>query len=345
MSQKLKECTFLSKDELDEAIYIVQSSTLAIKSWKCHILRSLNQDQARHDSLELLDHETVLIVNDWAMKFLPQKYRESQSDWFGKRGISWHISVVYWKREGTLQWQGFIHIIQSSSQDSCAVVCILQDVLTALKQQHPSIKKAYFKQDNAACYHSAETILASPIISKSSGVKIVRIDFSDPQGGKGAADRLAATCKAHVRAFVNEGNDVTNASQFKDALLSRGGIQGVRVACLQAIVEMTSGEGSPKIPNISKLNNFEFHEKYIRVWRSYGIGKGKEIKISQQSTGITNSFTNAMIKLHIRFHSYTFICHSSTISLIIQFSFLIHLFNRSDFHSYIHYPFDSIFNT
>ena len=39
-----------------------------------------------------------------------------------------------------------------------------------------------------------------------------RIDFSDPQGGKGAADCLPATCKAHVRIFINEGHDVTNAN-------------------------------------------------------------------------------------------------------------------------------------
>jgi hypothetical protein len=39
-------------------------------------------------------------------------------------------------------------------------------------------------------------------------VKIARIDFSDPQGGKGAADRLAATCKNDIRAYINEGNDV-----------------------------------------------------------------------------------------------------------------------------------------
>lgn len=219
------------------------------------------------------------------MKFIPQKYRESQTDWFGKRGISWHISVVYWKLNGVLQWQGFVHIIQSSSQDSCAVVAIMQDVLVALKQQNPSIKTAYFRQDNAACYHSAETILACPVISKVTGVQIMQIDFSDPQGGKGAADRLAATCKAHIRAFINEGNDVTNASQLNDALLSCGGVRGVRVTCRQSIQETSNMESIPKIPNISKLNNFEFHEGFMKAWRAYGIGEGKEIKISKQDKG------------------------------------------------------------
>ena len=34
------------------------------------------------------------MVMDLAMKFLPRKFREGQSDWYGKRGILWHISVA-----------------------------------------------------------------------------------------------------------------------------------------------------------------------------------------------------------------------------------------------------------
>ena len=51
------------------------------------------------------------------MKFLAQMYQQSQSDWFGKRGISWHISVVYRHIIGELQSRGFIHLIQYCSQD------------------------------------------------------------------------------------------------------------------------------------------------------------------------------------------------------------------------------------
>ena len=92
IERRSKDCNF---DAKDEAVYTIQSAMLAIQSWKCHILRSWSQDQARFDILDIVDEQTILIVNDWAMKFLPQKYRESQSDWFGKRGILWHISVVH----------------------------------------------------------------------------------------------------------------------------------------------------------------------------------------------------------------------------------------------------------
>ena len=84
----------ISCDEKDELKYVVSQAEKCIQTWKAHLLRSINQDQARLDALDMLDANSVLLVLDWAMKFLPRKYRESQANWFGKRGISWHIAVA-----------------------------------------------------------------------------------------------------------------------------------------------------------------------------------------------------------------------------------------------------------
>ena len=60
----------------------------SINSWKFHLLRSVNQDMAREHLLSFLPDDTVFIYLDWAMKWLPAKYRESQSFFFGKKGLS-----------------------------------------------------------------------------------------------------------------------------------------------------------------------------------------------------------------------------------------------------------------
>lgn len=135
---KATTTNFSNIDDRDEVAYLqVKSSKLAIESWQCHILRSVNQNQARIDLPARLDDESVLIIDDWAMKLIPQKYRESQADWFGKRGMSWHISVVYYRINGVIHWQAFVHIIESCKQDSYAVVPIMQDVLATLKKEYP----------------------------------------------------------------------------------------------------------------------------------------------------------------------------------------------------------------
>ena len=153
---------------------------------------SRNRPQARIDAINALDEHSDLIVSNWAMKFIPQRYRESQQDWFGKRGMSWHIAVVFRQIDETLQSQSFVYLMQSSAQDSLRVVHIWQHILKAINDENTGISQVYMRQDNAGCYHSNHTILASNIIEKSTGVHIKQIDFSDLQGRKGTADRLEA---------------------------------------------------------------------------------------------------------------------------------------------------------
>ena len=41
--------------------------------------------------------EQALIIMDWVMKFLPLKYRVTQGERFGKKGLSWHVTAVITK--------------------------------------------------------------------------------------------------------------------------------------------------------------------------------------------------------------------------------------------------------
>ena len=103
-------------------------------------------------------------------------------------------------------------------------------MLQTLKTEHPEIIQAFFRQDNAGCYHCSNTVSALACMEKKVGIKVMRIDFSDLQGGKGAADRFAATCKCHIRIYINKGHNIITAEEMREALLSHGGISGVRVA-------------------------------------------------------------------------------------------------------------------
>ena len=79
-----------SKEYQEDLLYDFEQARTDILQWKAHILRSVNQDKAKQDVMRNLnrDESSALVVMDWAMKFLQVKYREKQSDWFAKRGIS-----------------------------------------------------------------------------------------------------------------------------------------------------------------------------------------------------------------------------------------------------------------
>ena len=105
---------------------------------------------------------------DWAMKSLPTRYREKQSQGFGKRGLSWHISCVHVisKVDGKLRTQSFAHIFDNCSQDWYAVVSIVENILKTIGDQNPNISAAYLRSDEGACYHNNMTMAACQDISK-----------------------------------------------------------------------------------------------------------------------------------------------------------------------------------
>ena len=120
--------------------YEFRESLNDIKAWKAHLLRSCKQEEAKQDVLNKLDSETYLIIMDWAMKFLKMQYREKMSDFFSKRGRSWHVSAVV-TSQGSLQTEGskfevecYVHLFNSCTENSFAVLSIIENLLHTIKE-------------------------------------------------------------------------------------------------------------------------------------------------------------------------------------------------------------------
>ena len=77
-----------SQEQKHDLLYDFERSKNYIFLWKSHALRSVNRESAKQEALQSLDSQSVLVVIDWAMKFLQMKYREKQSEWFANRGLS-----------------------------------------------------------------------------------------------------------------------------------------------------------------------------------------------------------------------------------------------------------------
>ena len=87
--------SFCSYQEEKEELQHDRSNAIdKIEAWKAHILRAVHQDVAKEDILNSMTPQQVLIIMDWAMKFLPLKFRETQGEWFGKKGRSCHVTAV-----------------------------------------------------------------------------------------------------------------------------------------------------------------------------------------------------------------------------------------------------------
>lgn len=275
----------VTSEELARLQFEYKNAVKSITDWKSHILRTINQDQAKQDVLNSLDQENCFVIMDWAMKFLPMVFREKMSDFFGKRGKSWHVSAIITRSPAKdFDVECLVHLFETCKQDCFAVAGILEDVLKTVKKENPKIRRAYLKSDNAGCYHNAQLLLTIDDISKTSGIDIVRYDFSDPQAGKDVCDRKLAHMKAHIRRYVNEHNDVTTASEMKKALESHGGTKG----CRYAVAEMDNSDAKTdvKLDGISYLYNFSFTADGFRAWKAFNVGDGEYFKYKSFGSGL-----------------------------------------------------------
>lgn len=76
----------LSEEKKVRMMFDYRECVQNVSAWKAHFPRSVNQEDAKQDTLDKLNEESSLIVMDWAMKFLPHHYCEQMSKFFGKRG-------------------------------------------------------------------------------------------------------------------------------------------------------------------------------------------------------------------------------------------------------------------
>ena len=264
-------------DEREELQFLLNDSKEKIEQWKSHIIRSVNQDEGKKDVLDGLAPNEVLFVQDWAMKFLPQHFREKSSEFYGKRGINWHVTAAIRKTEQSiLTVEVFVHIFNNCLQNQLTVASINQDTLSTLKKLYPKLSGAYERSDNAGCYHGGYLLTGLPCVGSNSGIKVIGYDFSEAQHGKDICDRKTATMKQHARRYVAETKtDILTGFDLKRALESNGGVKGCRVS----VVEMPKGSSQVdtniRIPGISQIHNIRYKDDGMCYWKAYGVGKGE----------------------------------------------------------------------
>ena len=134
---------------------------------------------------------------DWAMKFQQLRYREKQSDWCAKRGLSWHISTVISKdaKKDSLELQSYAYLLDTCHQDWFEVSSIIENTLKVIKTHKTHVTQVYRRSDEAGCYHNNAVIAAAKDIGQRVGIAICRYNYSEPQYGKDICDRITCPMK------------------------------------------------------------------------------------------------------------------------------------------------------
>ncbi len=68
-----------------------------------------------------------------------------------------------------LQQQAFVHVVKNCNQDTDTVIAIMEHTLRTMKTEERGITTAYYRHDNAGCYHSVSLLIACHLMEKKTG--------------------------------------------------------------------------------------------------------------------------------------------------------------------------------
>ena len=72
------------------------------------------------------------------------------------------------------------------------ILAVVADIVKLSKTIMLELKTVGYCQGNAGCYHCGSTIVCTSLLGNKLEVALKGMDFSNPQGGKGACDCKAA---------------------------------------------------------------------------------------------------------------------------------------------------------
>ena len=179
------------------------------------------------------------------------------------------------RQDESLEVTCYVHLVNNCRQDWFAVLSILENLLSTIKQGNPEVEKVYLRSDEAGCYHNSNLVSSLQELGYRLGITIVRYDHSEPQSGKDMCDKILCPMTAAIRTYCNEGHDVVSAEDMYIALKERP-VKGT-TATVCAIQEHCATLEISKIPNYSNLHNFKFTHEGLRVWKAFNVGPGKFI--------------------------------------------------------------------
>ena len=236
----------------------------------------------------------VMAVIDFGMKWEPQYHRETSTQHFGKKALTYH-GVAYErivdlgdgdKKAPLISTNCHIQVVKNTTlQDSDTVIALVMASLRDFKEANMDVEEIILKADNAGCYHCWATILRLWALRKSvDGIKIAGIIFGQAGKGKDACDKYFVFLRALQRRCLKEKYDADTPENFAANMCRNGGIANTTIQ-LGSVENVVPGEKKSLpsvIADISKLHGFLFKDDGIQVSMLPGFGDGKLYKIDPE---------------------------------------------------------------
>ncbi|CAF1620938.1 unnamed protein product [Adineta ricciae] len=285
-----------NKDFQREARFDFENASEHIVEWSRHNLRAARQDTEKKSIISQMEEDEAFCTFDWGQKILPQKHREPQSAYFGKKGMSVLMGSFVWKDQvtrlasesttttnlslPTYSTDSYIVAITGAAQTELDTLSAGEIITKQFKTDHPHIKKLHKRTDNAGNFSSHSTPEVEKVICERMGIELLTRDYSEVQKGEDICNRMFGVNKARMRSWEASGNDLLSAIDIKEGMEYAGGIKHTKVA----VAEIVAGQGyleKTNIPNVSTLRSIRYGSENMNVFKATSVGTGFEIPYKQ----------------------------------------------------------------
>ena len=174
INQKIQK--IVDKDIEREARFDFENAPEHIIEWSRHNLRAARQDAEKKSTILQMDEDEAFCIYDWGQKVLPQKHREAQTTYFGKKGMSILGDSFVWKDQvprlaststttttttsispPTYSTESYIVAITDAAQTEFDTLSAGEIITKQFKTDHPHVKKLHKRTDNTGNFSSHST--------------------------------------------------------------------------------------------------------------------------------------------------------------------------------------------
>ena len=249
---KYRPIKSLLKERCADAIQVVGDMEEKFALYQSHQVRVKNQQNRINQMKEEMKQKCketkgkqviALICIDWKMKWEPFTNRETTTEHYAKRGVSWHGAyILYYKMIDNEVVEKKLYLDQilngDNEQNGLSVAAMIEAMIVQIGAEVKDITEVWLQSDNAACYHVKHMLFSISLMNMKHKVQITRFIHTETQDGKGLVDAHFARGTWHIKRFVKTKKDnhikkIVAPQEVARALGWNGGINNSSVMLVE----------------------------------------------------------------------------------------------------------------
>lgn len=184
-----------NSEDRQEFSYDFHNATESIIELHRHIIRGVCQDNEKKEIINNLSENSTFTIFDWGQKIIPQCYRESQKQYFGKKGLSILVGSFVVRNNQTSTTtkltntttttttssdsnyitSTYIVALTVANQTDLDTLSATQLIIEKFHNDYPHIKYVFKRSDNAGNFSSHSTAEGEYLICKTVSNQIIMI--------------------------------------------------------------------------------------------------------------------------------------------------------------------------